>query len=162
MSINLLNYLAKLPFSFIYRLSDILYYIVYYVAGYRKKVVNDNLKNAFPDRSNAEITQLSKQFFRFLCDLTLEVVKMNTMEENEFNRHLEIKNPELLHHYFDQKKSVVVLTMHYANWEWSSFLPTCMKHKSIAVFKPLHNLQYNEYINENRQRFGAEMVPTHQ
>jgi Kdo2-lipid IVA lauroyltransferase/acyltransferase len=51
-----------------------------------------------------------------------------------------------------------VLTMHYNNWEWGSAFPLFLKHKILGVYKPLHNLRFDHYMNRNRARFGAEMV----
>jgi KDO2-lipid IV(A) lauroyltransferase len=51
-----------------------------------------------------------------------------------------------------------MLTMHYNNWEWGSAFPLFLKHKVLGVYKPLHNLQFDAFINRNRARFGAEMV----
>lgn len=159
MSIFLLKYLAKIPFSVLYRLSDVLYYVIYYIAGYRKNVVSENLKKAFPEKSSAEIAKIRKKFFRYFCDLTLETIKLQNMDNADFKKRVRITNPELPDLFYVQQKSIILLTMHYANWEWSSYLQACLKHRILAVYKPLHNLKYDTYINDNRKKFGAEMVP---
>lgn len=162
MSILFLKYLAKLPFTILYLLSDILYVVVYYLVGYRKNVVLNNLKNAFPDRPENEIRKLCKKFYKHFSELSIEIIKMNRMTEADFRDRVSVKNSELLHDYFKAGKSVIVLTMHYNNWEWSSFIPLHLLHKSFAVYKPLHDKKYDVYLNSNRSRLGAEMIPTHQ
>jgi len=159
--IFLLKQLALLPFSFLYFCSDILYYLIYYMIGYRKKVVIDNLKNSFPEKSNSEIIKLAKRFYRHFCDLTIEIIKLHTMNENDFRQRLKVKNIGLLDQLFKQNRSLIVLTMHYNNWEWSSCIPLYMKHKPLGVYKPLHNRKYDRYINNNRERMGVVMIPTH-
>ncbi len=39
---------ALLPFSVLYLLSDIVFFLIYYLVRYRRKLVRRNLKNAFP------------------------------------------------------------------------------------------------------------------
>jgi Kdo2-lipid IVA lauroyltransferase/acyltransferase len=154
-----LKLVARLPFWLIYGLSNLFYLVVYYFIDYRKKVVAQNLRNSFPEKSDAELKTITKKFYRHFCDLTLEVIKLGHIKEKDFRERMKVKNPELLNRYFEQNKSVVVLTMHHNNWEWGSVFPLFLKHKILGVYKPLHNLKFDKYINSNRARFGAEMVP---
>lgn len=161
MGIFLLKNVARLPLRFLYLLSGIMYVVVFHIIRYRKNVVLENLRNAFPEKSEHEIRQICKQFFWYLSELTIETVKMRNMNADDFNNHFKIKNPELLYSFYEQGKSLILLTMHYNNWEWSSFMPAHLKHLILGVYKPLHNNSYNTYFIDNRKRFGAEMVPTH-
>jgi len=153
-----LKILSKLPFGFLYFLSDIFYVVVYYLVGYRKKVVFENLKNAFPEKSKKEIQLIAKKYYRHFCDLTLETIKMSGMNSSNFSKRFTIANPELLNTYFEQGKSVVLLTMHYNNWEWNTCMPPQLKHQMLGVYKPLHNKTFDSYLNTVRARFGFEMV----
>jgi Kdo2-lipid IVA lauroyltransferase/acyltransferase len=159
--IFLLKQLALLPFNFLYFCSDVLYYLIYYIIGYRKKVVMDNLKNSFPEKTNLEIKGLAKRFYRHFCDLTIEIIKLHSMNENNFRQRFKVKNIGLLDQLYEQNSSIIMLTMHYNNWEWSSCIPLYMKHKPLGVYKPLHNSKYDRYINNNRERMGVIMIPTH-
>lgn len=157
-----LKQLAKLPFGVIYLLSGLFYLFVYYVMRYRKNVVIENLKNSFPEKTEPEIQKTARLFYKHFSDLTLEVIKLGGMKENQFRKRMIVKNGETVNRYFEQGRSVVVLTMHYNNWEWSSCLPLFVKHKILGVYKPLHNHRYNEFMNKNREKMGAEMVSNSQ
>ncbi len=154
-----LKLVARFPFWMIYGLSNLFYIVVYYFIGYRKKVVAQNLRNSFPEKTDAELKKITKQFYRHFSDLTLEAIKLGCIKEKNFRERMKVKNPELINRYFEQGKSLVVLTMHHNNWEWGSVFPLFLKHRILGVYKPLHNLQFDKYINSNRARFGAEMVP---
>jgi KDO2-lipid IV(A) lauroyltransferase len=153
-----LKQVARLPFSFLYILSDLFFFIVYYISGYRKKVVFENLKNSFPEKTETELKILSKKFYRHLCDLILETIKMHKMTEKEFRQRMVIENPEAINRFYKQGRSVVVLTMHYNNWEWSSCFPLSLQHKILGVYKPLQNSQFDTYLNETRQGMGALLI----
>ena len=58
-----------LPFPILYLKSSLLYRLVYYIIGYRKKVVKDNLKLVFPHKSSEEINTIAKGFYKHLCDI---------------------------------------------------------------------------------------------
>ena len=128
-----LKILAKFPFGFIYFLSDIFYLVVYYIVGYRKNVVTANLKNAFPEKSEKEIKQITKKFYRHFSDLTLETIKMSGMKLPDFEERMKVANAGLINSYFEKGKSVLVLTMHYNNWEWGTYISMHLKHKSLGT-----------------------------
>ena len=156
--ITFLNGIAELPFWFIYILSDVLFVFVFFIIGYRKKVVFQNLQNSFPDKNKKEIKVIARKFYHHFCDLTLETIKMSGMKERDYRKRITIKNNHLVNDYFDQGKSVIVLTMHYNNWEWSNCFPLHIKHKILGVYKPLHNAVFDKYLNNIRAKMGAEMV----
>lgn len=156
--IFLLKIVAKLPFPIVYLLADMFYLVVYYIMGYRKDVVSQNLKNSFPEKDDTEIKKISKKYFRHFSELMVETIKMNGMTEKDFRKRMTIKNPELVNGYFESGKSVVVLTMHYNNWEWSTCFPLYLKHKIYGVYKPLNNLKFDRYMNKMRSKSGVDMI----
>jgi KDO2-lipid IV(A) lauroyltransferase len=153
-----LKVLAKFPFWFIYLLSDMFFLLVYYVVGYRKQVVLRNLRNSFPEKTESEIKEITKRFYRYFSDLTLETVKMRGMKASDFEERMKVSNADVINSYFEQGRSVMVLTMHYNNWEWGTYLSEYLKHKSLAVYKPLANVQFDKFMNETRSRFNAELI----
>jgi KDO2-lipid IV(A) lauroyltransferase len=160
--IFVLKVLAKFPFWFIYFLSDIFYWFVYYVVGYRKKVVIGNLKNAFPEKSEIEINAISKKYFRHFADLTLETIKMRGMKPADFEERMKATNADLVNRYFEKGESVMVLTMHYNNWEWGTYLSVHLKHNCLAVYKPLQNILFDRFMNKTRSKFGTQLVKNDQ
>lgn len=156
--IFLTKIVSKFPFWLIYLLSSFFFYIVYYIIGYRKKIVFKNLRNAFPDKNEHEIKAIAKKFYRHFSDLTLETIKMRGMNEADFKERMQVANADLINSYFEQGESVTVLTMHYNNWEWGTFLSRYLKHKSLAVYKPLNNIKFDNFMNQTRSKFNAELV----
>ena len=149
---------AKFPFWFIYLISSVFYLIVHYIVGYRKQVVFKNLRNSFPEKSDAEIKTIAKKFYHHFADLTLETIKMRGMNDADFRERMKVANADLINSYFEKGKSVLVLTMHYNNWEWGTYLSRYLKHKSLAVYKPLANNEFDKFMNETRSRFDAELI----
>jgi KDO2-lipid IV(A) lauroyltransferase len=149
---------AKFPFWAIHFISSVFYQIVYYVIGYRKPVVFKNLRNSFPEKNETEIKAIAKKFYHHFADLTLETIKMRGMTDTDFQERMKVANAGLINSYFEKGKSVLVLTMHYNNWEWGTYLSKYLKHKSLAVYKPLFNVQFDKFMNETRSRFDAELI----
>ncbi len=157
---SIMTAISWLPTWIVYLKSDFLYYLIYYIIGYRKDVVYDNLSHAFPEKSKAEISSIAKKYFRHLCDLTVEGIMLKSISSNKLQERMHVTNPELVNSYFEKGESIIVLTMHYNNWEWNSILPTDFNHKILLVYNPARNLTFDSYMNKNRSRFGGELVST--
>ena len=144
-------------------MSNGLYYLFYYVIGYRKDVVLQNIKNSFPEKSAEEHREISKKFYRHFCDLILESLKAFTISEKEVRKRMSIKNTDVLDKYFDQKRSVIIATGHYNNWElFVLALAAPLKHKAIAIYKPLSNSFFDKKMKDMRTKFGLRMISTKQ
>lgn len=155
--------LSKLPFWMLYLISDMIYFLIYYVLGYRKKIVYKNLRNSFPEKSTDEIHAIAKKFYRYLPDILVETIKMISITENEVLERIEILNPNEVYRHLKSGKSVIGVTAHYGNWELGihrlSFLTD---YPRLIIYKPLNNKNFDSIFNKIRTRFGATMVPMKQ
>jgi Kdo2-lipid IVA lauroyltransferase/acyltransferase len=148
-----------LPLRLLYLFSDFFYLIIYYVAGYRKAVVKDNLRHAFPEKSAAEINDLSRRFFKHFCDFLIESAKTIHLSKREIDRRFRYINPELFQKYYDEGKSVVLVLGHYANWEWVVHCTSVLKHQPLAIYKPLSSEKFDELIRSIRTKWQMGTVP---
>src|SRR5271157_3921116 len=88
--------ISLMPFWILYGISDVMFVIIYYVVGYRKKVVYTNLRNSFPDKSEKEIRKIVHKFYHNLCDLFIEVIKVRTISQKKLLKRLRFKNMEIV------------------------------------------------------------------
>ena len=151
--------LHLLPERILYLLSDILYLLMYHVAGYRKKVVFRNLEKAFPEYDKIEIKRIAKLFFQHLCDLMLESAVSHFYSESEALKKITYKNPELLNELYGKGKQVMAVLGHYGNWEYMSSLGLVIDYPVVAIYKPLHNKYFDRMVQKNRNTFGVITVP---
>ncbi len=148
-----------MPFRLIYIVSDFVYLILYYIAGYRKAVVIRNLKKCFPEKTEKEIKLLQKKFYKNLSDLFLETFKGFTLSKREFLKRFKAYNSEVSDKFFDQGRDVIVLLGHFANWEWAvATLFESLKHQPAVFYKPISNKYIDRYFKKVRGRFGIELV----
>jgi len=141
-------------------LSDIVYVILYYLIGYRKKVVKDNLKLVFPEKSEQEINRISKKFYHHFCDMMFEAIKSLTISEKEILRRFKITNIEELKQYEASKQSVVLMCGHYASWEWSMSLQKHIDFIGYAVYKRLRNPYFDRLVKRVRGKHNSYLVST--
>ena len=154
--------LSLLPLSLLYWKSNVLYFISYYILGYRKKVVKGNLRLVFPDKSETEINGIAKKFYQHLCDMIMENIKGITISEKELARRFQYENLDYLHGLYNQGKSVFLMCGHYASWEWSGLMGRNNQFKAYAVYKKLDNPYFDALVKRIRGRFGGNIVPNKQ
>ena len=150
--------LSVLPMRVLYALSSASYYLVFYLFGYRKKVVIQNLRRAFPERSEKELLEIRRKFYRHLCDLIVESLKSLTISEAELKKRFSYVNLD----YFDALKktgkSGFIMCGHYASWEWSFMLPSLVPFEGIGVYKRLKNPYFDRLVRKIRGRFEGILV----
>lgn len=151
--------LSLMPLPLLYFFSTLLYYMVYYIIGYRKKVVRENLKNSFPSKTSTELLQIEKKFFRYLCDLIFEIIKMATISKRQLKRRFNFTNLHHIEKYHKQGISTIACTGHYGNWEWGIFsLNLFFKADTFVIYKPLNNKIFENWFYRMRSRFGNKLV----
>lgn len=99
-------------------LSSLLYYLAYYVIGYRKKVVFTNIRNAFPAYTELQIETIAKKFYRHLFDVFLETFKLLAFPANNLYKRGVFHNLEVIQPFIDKQQSFIILLGHMGNWEW--------------------------------------------
>ena len=147
------------PFWLLYLQSDIVYFFMYHVFGYRKEVVWNNLKNSFPDKSDTELKKITKGFYTNLSDITVESIKGFSMSKKTLLKRYKVLNAEIVDKYYEKNKSVIAVASHYANWEWGVLcLSLQFKHKSVGLYKPLSNKYIDNYMRESRAAWGMNLL----
>ncbi|MDB5282390.1 MAG: hypothetical protein JWO06_1465, partial [Bacteroidota bacterium] len=81
--IPILYFFAWLPTSVLYVLADGVAFVLRDVLGYRKQVVLTNLRNSFPEKTEAEIQQIAKDTYTHLADRVVENIKCMTISKKE-------------------------------------------------------------------------------
>jgi Kdo2-lipid IVA lauroyltransferase/acyltransferase len=160
-SIPFIYLFMLIPFPFFYGLSELVFFILYYLIGYRKKIVKQNLKNSFPQKSEAEIQKITRKFYRYLCDLFLETFKTLVIRKSVALKRCRL-HPEakkLFDQYYAEQKSLVIVMGHFGNWEWAgnAFSLTC-KHQLYVIYHPLRNKFFDRLMYRMRTKFGSKLI----
>jgi KDO2-lipid IV(A) lauroyltransferase len=151
--------LSLLPFWFLYLISDVVFVILYHITGYRRKVVQENLKNSFPEKTEEERRLIERKYYKYMADLMMETIKSVSMSEKQVRKRMIPTNPELVEYYFKQGKSIMAAAGHYCNWEMACLSFGFLTDKRrLIVYKPQSNEVFTDFFNRTRSRFGATMI----
>ncbi|MFA9289966.1 MAG: lysophospholipid acyltransferase family protein [Solirubrobacteraceae bacterium] len=156
---NLILVISKLPLNFIYKITDFLIFFVFNVFRYRTKLIKDNIKNSFPEKSDKEIKEIIKGFHTHFSTLIAEIIKLFTItEEEQFNK-LTINNLDSFVNRPNKSKNVVILLGHVINWELLFILKNLFLDTNImGVYMKIQNKFWDEKILNLRSKYGVNLI----
>jgi Kdo2-lipid IVA lauroyltransferase/acyltransferase len=150
--------LSLLPMFVLYIISDGIYLIVYYVIGYRKKVVMQNLEIAFPEKSYEERVKIAKAFYHNLLDSFIETIKLVSASQRFLEKRV-TANWEMLEPLFKSGRSCQLHLGHTFNWEWGHHvLGSHTKYQVLVVYMPLTNVAMEKLMYNLRARHGNKFI----
>lgn len=152
--------ISILPFRLLYGFSDIVWFFMYRIFKYRKKVVKSNLRLVFPDKSKEDIEDICSNFYHHLCDMILEAVKSMTISEASIRKRYKFSNVDLIHGLEEKQKSIMLMCAHYGSWEWIFILQTYVNHKGYAVYKRLANKYFDKLVKRIRAKYNSHLITT--
>ena len=152
--------ISILPFRVLYLFSDVAYFIIYYIFGYRKKTVRENLALALPHLSNKERLIIEKKSFRNLCDIFLEMIKTMSISEKEINKRYIFKNFEVYQELEKKQKSIALFCAHYASYEWAVSINYKATFQGYAIYKRINNAYFDKLVRDIRSKFKATLITT--
>lgn len=152
--------ISMLPFRLLYAFSDGLYVLLYYIIGYRRKTVKQNLDLVFPNKSETEKRRITKAFYHHLCDMTVEAMKSLTISEAEMKKRFQFQGLDVIQKLVDQNKSVSLMCAHYGSWEWIFILQTYFDVKGYAVYKKLANTHFDKLVKKIRAKYNSYLITT--
>ncbi len=151
--------LSLLPWRVLYFISDGVYVLLYYVTGYRKEVVMNNLLIAFPEKTEAERLRIAKDFYHQFVDTFIETIKLLSITEKTVRKRISA-NIDVINDLYDSGKNVQILSGHFFNWEFGSlYMAMVTRYPFMVVYMPLKSKIFDKLILDLRQRFNGIMVP---
>lgn len=152
---------SLLPMRVHYLNADLLFWLLFKVMGYRRKVVWKNLTTSFPEKSEEELRRIERGFYHFFCDYLVETVKLMTISQEEIKRRMVFKGTEPVDELLRNGQSCAVYLGHFCNWEWVSSLPLWLTPEAVCgqIYHPLENKDFDRLFLRSRQRMGAVSIP---
>jgi Kdo2-lipid IVA lauroyltransferase/acyltransferase len=155
----LIKLLSRLPFRVLYILSDFLFFITFYVVRYRRKLVQKNLRNAFPEKTSLQLKRIEKEFYKNLTDYAVETLKLLTISKDELTRRMRFVHEGFLEQFASQNQSILFLASHQFNWEWILVSASINFPMQIDfVYQPIKSKFFEKLTLLSRTRFGAYAI----
>ncbi len=160
--VYLLVYLvAILPRWLKWAVSLKLYIIVFYLLGYRKKTVLQNLSLSFPKKTSADLKNLRRKFYHQFIEVFIDAITPLVWTREQMNTHYCIDNIDLLEKHL-RERSVLLMAGHYANWDWTVSIGNHIEEPAYVVYQPVKSDFYDKLIHKIRSKSNSTMLPSGQ
>ena len=155
----LLYLLSLLPMRLLYLLSDCLFFPLFHIVKYRRKVVEKQLDECFPEKSMQERRVIERQFYHFFCDYLVEVIKLFSISKKEMMRRMKFVGIEQVREELKDKKFCFLYLGHYCNWEYIASLSYWLPEIHCGqIYHRIYNQAFDELFLKLRGQFGGESI----
>ncbi|MFC2114029.1 lysophospholipid acyltransferase family protein [Bacteroidota bacterium] len=161
--LTLLYLISLFPLPVIYLLSDTFYFFAYHVFSYRKVVILRNLEQAFPEKSEKEIRELMRQFYKSYSDVFLETIKLLSISENRLRKMIHVVENNNWEKLRSEKLGAFILTGHRGNFEMAGqFLSLTLPLPFYGAYKPFKSKIFEYIWFKLRHNFKMKYIPVKQ
>ncbi len=160
-----LHTLALLPLWLLYRLSDIVGFLLCHVVRYRRNTVRKNLAESFPELSGKELDAIGRRFYRNFADYVVETIKLLHISDKGISRRMEFEGVDIIDSHLARGRSVACYFSHCGNWEWTPSVTLHSRYGHQAdvafcqVYRPLKDKWFDTLMLRLRSRFGSVSLP---
>jgi KDO2-lipid IV(A) lauroyltransferase len=152
--------MSLLPTWILYRLSDGLAFFLYYVIRYRRRIVLNNLRKAFPEKPERERLQIARKFYRNFTDSFIETVKLLSASRAWLDERFVIDNPEVMEDFAREGRKIQLFLGHLFGWEVANLaMPLLTRFKFIVAYMPAENKVFERLSLRLRGRTGTVLLP---
>ncbi len=160
LALPFIYFFSILPMSWLYGLSKLIFLLMYQLLKYRRRVVFNNLKNSFPEKSIAEIQKIERDFYKILSDYIVESIKSFTAGKSLIlSMGRIVPNAEFEALAKDQK-NIIISAGHVVNQEIVNLFLSASEqfpYHVKAAYHSLANPYFDRFFFRSRTRFGSGM-----
>jgi Lauroyl/myristoyl acyltransferase len=155
-----LKSVSSLPLGVLYCFSKPVYFLLFYLLRFRRTIVENNIKNSFPELNSDEQRLIIKKHYANFVEIAIEILKSISIAPEELAKHVKFENAEILNDALQNNQTIMLSLAHHCNQEWALLAITQNLHYPLdGIYKPLHIEWLNELAVESRSKFNTTLIP---
>ena len=155
---GILRGFTLLPVRWSLALGSSLGYLIYLLAGSRRRVAYINLKQAYPDYSEEQLKELNLACFRSLGMSIFETGYAWYSRSDYLKKICCIEGQQYLDDAMKQGKGVILLTGHFTALDIGARMIGFYSAPYNGVYKKAHNPLFNAMMVHCRARYGEKLI----
>ena len=118
-----------------------------------KKIVNNNIKKAFPDYNSKELNKIKSSMWNNYGRVFAEYLYMKNFRNGNLSKNISIEGEDILLNIKDQNQKVVFISGHFSNFELMAMQIDKIGIKIGAIYRPLNNIFLNKFMEQIRKKY---------
>ncbi len=153
-------FVQALPMEMCHSVTRGLAFLCNDILGVRRKVVRDNLRQAFPELSDAQRHQLSRGMWQHLFLFIVELAHApRKIHDTNWRNYVRLVRPEQLLDALLADRPVTIVSGHFGNFELAGYIIGLLGFPTHTVARKLDNPYLDRFINRFRGVTGQYMIP---
>jgi Kdo2-lipid IVA lauroyltransferase/acyltransferase len=151
--------IAIIPFPWVYGFSHLIYFILRYLVAYRKEIIENNLEQAFPEKSKTEIRKIRNKFYRNYSEIFIETLKILSVSQKNLQKRISFVENEAYTSLFKTKGKALILTGHIGNFELAGqIMGNKFQVPVYAAYKPLKDKFFDKIVYKIRSKNKTQYI----
>lgn len=134
-------------------------YLAAEIVGIRRKLVDENLRHAFPDMSPAQRRELTLKMWEHLFQLVIEVAHSpRKIHDVNWRKIVDLVDVEKAHRLLCEDRPLIFVTGHFGNFEIGGYLLGLLGYPTYTIARKLDNPYLNDFVEEFREITGQHIL----
>jgi len=143
------------------RLSELLASVFTDVIPLRRRLIEENLRHAFPELTDRQRRRLVKGMWKHLFLLVTEVAHApRKIHETNWRQYFRLKRSDVLVRLLIDDRPLILVSGHFGNFELAGFMLGVLGFPTYTVARPLDNPYLHDFVNRFRGATGQHIIPT--
>jgi len=126
----------------------------------RRKVVEENLRLAFPELSDEQRRRLAWRMWEHLFILIVEIAHApRKIHETNWRQFVRFKNNREFGRLLLNGRPLLMTSAHFGNFEMAGYILAILGFPTYAVARPLDNPFLDAFLNRFRGHTGQRLIP---
>ncbi len=142
------------------RLAHGLAWLAHDVLCFRRKLIDENLRHAFPDWTADKRRQVAKAMWVHLFLMLAEIAHFpRKVHDTNWRQYIRFKNEAWMMRELFRNRPRVFVSGHYGNFELAGYTLGLFGFPTFTVARPLDNPYLNRFVNHFRALKGQYILP---
>jgi KDO2-lipid IV(A) lauroyltransferase len=146
-----------LPLKTAYKVAVFLADLRYLFAFKDRKIVRENLRAIFPDKTDKEISAIRLRVFHNFAKYLVDFFRFKKLDAAYIRENVKVENMEYIDEGFKQGKGVILVTAHLGNWELGGVTLSMAGYAISTVALPHGSKRVTDFFNKQRENKGLKV-----
>ena len=128
------------------------------IVGIRKKVARQQLRDAFPDKSEKWINQVPRKVYQNMAMVAAELARVPKLKGKALNKWVDMTGEENLDRVLAKGKGCLIVSAHFGCWEYHGAYAANQGYPVTYVTALQSNSKIEKVIDDLRGSVGIEIL----
>ena len=147
------------PTAWAFGFANLLAAVAYRVDKRHRNVAADNLRHAFPERSDAAIDRIVRDCYRHFATVLIEMLLLpRKMRVANWRNYGSMVNGGPVVAGLLDRRPLLIVTAHFGNWELAGYALGVFGFRTFAIARVLDNPYLDRFLQKFRQATGQTVI----